>query len=115
MIVTLSTMHVHAPSILFYGDLALRTPMSPNLICPTPVNPLFFLLASETGMHRESRALETEIKIAFHAGDYTGARILDFDHGILTVRVGTELLGSALCYLSILQEFLVLSIDFIRA
>jgi hypothetical protein len=66
-------------------------------------------------MHRERRALETEITIAFHASDFTAPWILDFDHGIFTVRVGTELLGSALCYLSILQVFLVLSIEFIRA
>jgi hypothetical protein len=115
MIITLSAMHMHAPSILFYWYLALRTLMSPNLVCPTPVNPLLFLLASETGMHREWRALETEDTIAFSAGNFTSLWILDFYHGIFTVWVGAELLGPTLGYLSIFQELLILSIESIRA
>jgi hypothetical protein len=66
-------------------------------------------------MHWELRTLETEVTIAFHAGNFASTWILDFYHGIFTVRVGAELLGPTLCYLSILQEFLILSIEFIRA
>ena len=102
MIITLGAMHVHTSSILLYRDLALWTLMSPNLVCPTPINSLFFLLACEAGVHRERRALEAKITITLHAGNFTSTWIHDFDHSIFTVRVGAELLGPALCYLSIL-------------